>query len=136
MPTSVPKIALTTPATTLHGSTPASPLIKVALVPMQVRDKAILIGSGEHQLKHHTIREQNMGRILLALGLASFALLFGIARNLHQRAPVGREIIEKGIDADLLRIDQRIHRIDQDRLHPPAFGIVAQNVVNNRDDIG
>lgn len=68
---------------------------------------------GEHQLKHHIIRQQNMRRILAHFIAPVFVLLPRKLPERNRKLPAARGFIAFRVLPDFprLRIDQRIHRI-------------------------
>ena len=92
-----------------------------------------LIRAGEHQLEHHIVGEEDMGRILLDRPLLSVTLLTGVAGKAHWS--IGHTG-EEALDRLRLRVDQSIHRVDNDGTNAPILGLMGQHMVHNRDDVG
>jgi hypothetical protein len=75
-----------------------------------------------------------MGRILTQRGFLGLILLPGVARKAHRTWSI--QVRGETFKRLELRIDERIHRIDDDRAHLPPFWMFAEHVVNNRDQVG
>ena len=86
-------------------------------------NQAMLLGTGQDQLQHHIVGEQDVGRVLDDLGLLGIVLLPGVGGEAH-RLPAGRvAVAQELLQLAGLTVGQRVHRIDHNRrysLAPPG----------------
>ena len=97
--------------------------------------------SGEHELQHDIVGEQQVRRILQDLLLALQCLLAGVAGKAHREGlpracrrvgDVGRQPFQ----ALQLRVDEGVHRIDDDGTYTVSIGVVLEHVVNDGHEVG
>ena len=83
-----------------------------------VADRAFLHARQE-QLKHHVVGQQDLGRVLAQFFAGVFVLLPGVlAEGDREFLPcVFFVVVLIGFELDGLRVDQRVHRIDDDGGH-------------------
>ncbi len=101
-----------------------------------LREKRPLLRPGQHELQHHIVRQQDVGRMLADSTLLCLALLAGVAGEAHRAGIAAAEVLGETREGLLLRVDQRVHRVDDDRAHAASFGRVAQDVINDGDKVG
>lgn len=97
-------------------------------------DQPALLRSREHELEHHVVGEQDVGRVGQDLLEPLVALLAGVAGEADEWAVKNPA---RCICALLeLAVGERVHRVDDDRLDPsPALSARAQDVVDDRNDV-
>jgi hypothetical protein len=100
-----------------------------------------LVRAGQHQLEHHVVGQQDVRRLGQDPSPLVVPLLPGVPGERHRLPALRIPEPQKLLQLTQLGIGQRVHRIDDDRLHPgtpPAAvrGSVAQHAVHDRDDVG
>ena len=96
-----------------------------------------LLHPSEQELKHHVVGEDNVRRVF-AHGLPPvFLFLAGVlAEENGKRAPgVPLVVVLVGVEFGALRVDQRVHRIDDDGGHPRSVRI-GEQVIEDCADVG
>ena len=88
----------------------------------------------EHQLEHHVVGEDDVGRVLPDLLAFLVVLLAGVAPVGDRRAMTPRAVAEELVEFFLLAVGQGVHRVDDDRLDALARA-GPQDVVDDRDDV-
>src|SRR6266508_5678 len=88
----------------------------------------------EHQLEHHVVGEDDVGRraedpLALLVGL-----LTGVPGEGHRRVPFGKTVLEELLQLAELAVGKRVHGIHDDRSNALAAAL-SQDAVNDRHEI-
>ena len=98
-------------------------------------DEVALGRPRQQQLEHHVVRQQHVGRVGDDRRALLLGLLAGVAAEGHRALAGGIAVDEELLELLRLRVRQRVHRIDDDRLDAAAAGALAQDRVDDRHDV-
>ena len=73
--------------------------------------------TGQDQLEHHKVREQNVRRVMPDLLPIRLRLLTGVSREGHRRVALGIAVRQELGQLTALAVRQGVHRIDDDCLY-------------------
>jgi hypothetical protein len=94
----------------------------------------VLIRSGEDQLEHHVVGEQNVGRRREDRLPLLVRLLARVAPERDRVRTRPRAVGEELLELACLAVGERVHRINDDRLNALARP-VAEHVIDERDEV-
>jgi len=88
----------------------------------------------EHQLQHHVVGEDDVGRVAEDLLALLVTLLTRVPREGHRRAPLREAVLEELAQLAALAVGQRIHRIDHDGADASAAAL-SKDAVDDRHEV-
>ena len=96
-----------------------------------------LLHPSEQELKHHVVGEEDVRRVFAHCLPPVFLFLAGVlAEENGKRAPgVPLVVVLVGVEFVALRVDQRVHRIDDDGGYPRS-GRIGEQVIEDCADVG
>ena len=136
-----PPGALAHPAQQHRDVRPLAPPVEVQLVHDQERelarrqpDQRPLRRADQHVLEHHVVGEQDVRRVVDDRVARLVPVLAGVVGEAHRALrPV---LLAEALERLELAVDQRVHRVDDQRAHRVPLRLVLQHVVDDRHEVG
>ena len=88
----------------------------------------------QHQLGHHVVGQQNLGRMVLDLFFFFAAGFAGVASEGDRR--VGVVLLFEFFQRAELAVDQGVHRVDQQGADMFVLRVGSEELVDDRDEVG
>ena len=102
--------------------------------PLRGADQLSILRSGEQELEHHVVREEDVRRIA-PNGFADVAFLLPrVPGEAHRRSTLRISLLEKLLQFLVLAVGQGVHRVHDDGLDATP-GPVPEDVVHDRHDV-
>ena len=91
-------------------------------------EEPLILGPHQHQLGHHVVGQHDLRRMLSQLFARGLRSVAGVLGERHRERPAGAPFIAvlELLQRLELRVDQGVHRIDDERRDPVAGGRLPQ----------
>ena len=94
-----------------------------------------VLASGEQQLQHHVVREQDVRRIASDRLARRSSFLPGVPSKANEGLALRVAPVDELAELLVLAVGQRVHRVDDDGLNAAA-GTAPEHVIHDRHDVG